>query len=75
MKIYGKLNHTTYECKYHVVFISKYRKKTLYKSLRNYLGEIFHELANHKECKIEEYIKKQEIEDKRVEQLSLFDNN
>jgi len=54
MNDYCKLNHTTYECKYHIVFISKYRKKALNKSLRNYLGEIFHELAKQKESKIEE---------------------
>jgi len=40
--------------KYHVVWIPKYRKKTLYGELRKYLGEIFHELAKQKECKIEE---------------------
>ena len=54
MNDYAKLNHTTYDCKYHVVFISKYRKKTAYKSLRRYLGEIFRELAKQKACIIEE---------------------
>jgi len=54
MNDYTKLNHTTFECKHHVVFISKYRRKTLYNSLRQYLGEIFHELAKQKECRIEE---------------------
>lgn len=54
MTDYSKLNHTMFECKYHIVFISKYRRKTLYKSLRQYLGEIFHELAKQKECRIEE---------------------
>jgi len=48
------LKHSVWECKYHVVWIPKYRKKTLYGELRKYLGEIFHELAKQKECKIEE---------------------
>lgn len=46
------LNHTRYECKYHVVFIPKYRKKQLYGELRKYLGEVFRELARQKECEI-----------------------
>ncbi len=54
MENYAKLSHTTYECKYHIVFISKYRKKTMYQNLRIYLGEIFHDLARQKGCKIEE---------------------
>ena len=35
------LNHTTWDCKYHVVFILKYRRKALYHELRRYLGEVF----------------------------------
>ena len=38
----------------HIVCISKYRKKKLYKELRQYLGDIFKDLASQKECKIEE---------------------
>jgi putative transposase len=41
-------------CKYHVVFIPKCRRRTLYGNLRRHLGEVFHELARHKECRIEE---------------------
>ena len=48
------LSHSAWECKYHVVWIPKYRKKVLYGELRKYLGEILHELAKQKECKIEE---------------------
>lgn len=51
---YEELNHTTWECKYHVVFIPKYRRKALFLGLRKKLGSIFHELASHKECRIEE---------------------
>ena len=46
------LNHSKYECKYHVVFIPKYRKKTLYVELRQYLGEIFKELAKQRESEV-----------------------
>ncbi len=48
------LNHTLWECKYHVVFIPKCRRKVLYKELRRHLGEVFRELAERKESRIEE---------------------
>ena len=48
------LNHTKWKCKYHVVFIPKCRRKTLYKELRRYLGEVFRRLAEQKESGIEE---------------------
>ncbi len=51
---YQKLNHTAWNCKYHVVFIPKRRKKVIFGELRQYLGEIFHELARQKECEIVE---------------------
>jgi len=51
---YESLNHTKWECKYHVVFIPKCRKKSLYGQLRKDLGEVFHQLALQKECRIEE---------------------
>jgi putative transposase len=54
MKDIGSLSHTKWECKYHVVFIPKYRRKTLYYELRQYLGEIFRGLARQRECQIEE---------------------
>ena len=50
--IQQSLSHTVWECKYHIVWIPKYRKKVMYKGLRQYLGDIFHELARQKECKI-----------------------
>ena len=46
------LSHTKWECKYHVVWIPKYRRKILYGQLRKNLGEVLHELARQKECKI-----------------------
>ena len=48
------LNHSKWECKYHVVFIPKCRRKTLYVQLRQYLGEVFRRLAEQKESRIEE---------------------
>ncbi len=46
------LSHTKRECKYHIMWIPKYRKKKLFKELRRHLGEIFPELASHKESEI-----------------------
>ncbi|MDD5633541.1 MAG: transposase, partial [Methylococcales bacterium] len=40
------LKHTKWECKYHIVWIPKYRKKSLYKDLRQYLGEMLKDLAS-----------------------------
>ena len=48
------LNHTKWDCKYHVVFIPKCRRKTLYVQLRQYLGDVFRKLAEQKESRIEE---------------------
>ncbi len=49
------LKHTEWDCKYHVVFIPKYRKKVMYGGIRKYLGEVFHELARERESRIEEW--------------------
>ncbi len=46
------LNHASWECKYHVVWIPKYRKKAIYDQLRKYLVEAFKDLAIQKESKI-----------------------
>ncbi len=48
------LSHTKWECKYHVVFIPKCRRKTLYQELRRHLGEVLRKLAEQKESAIEE---------------------
>lgn len=53
MDEYESLNHTKWECKYHVVFIPKYRRKALFEQLRKHLGEVFHRLAKQKESRIE----------------------
>ena len=54
MDEYESLSHTKWECKYHVVFIPKCRRKVLYEKLRRNLGEVFHQLAKQKESRIEE---------------------
>lgn len=48
------LNHSTWECKYHVVFTPKYRKKALYGLIRRDLKDVFHRLCAQKHSKIEE---------------------
>jgi len=54
MQTYESLKHTTWECKYHVVFIPKCRRKVLYQGIRRELGVVFRELAGQWECKVEE---------------------
>lgn len=51
---YNVLCHTTWDCKYHVVFIPLRRRKVLFGTLKYKLGEIFHELARRRGCKIVE---------------------
>ena len=52
MEDFSSLNHTRWECKYHVVFIPKCRRKVLYGQVRQHLGKLFHELAGQRESKI-----------------------
>jgi putative transposase len=51
---YQSLSHSKWDCKYHVVFIPKKRRKALFGRARRHLGEIFHALARQKECQIVE---------------------
>src|SRR5438477_7367804 len=51
---FNHLNNATWECKYHVVFTPKYRKKLLFGKIKRQLGQVFHDLARRKECRIEE---------------------
>jgi putative transposase len=46
------LSHSKWECKYHVVFIPKCRRRALYEQLRRHLGEVFRDLAQHRESRI-----------------------
>jgi putative transposase len=44
------LSHTSWECKYHVVWIPECRRKVIYGQIRRHLGEIFRDLAARKGC-------------------------
>ena len=50
--LYQSLSHSKWDCKYHIVFIPKKRRKVLYGRIRKELGQIFHELARQKESTI-----------------------
>ena len=52
MSDYDSLNHSTWECKYHIVWIPKYRRKKLYVSIRDDLGQEIRRLAVCRECKV-----------------------
>ena len=54
MSNYKSLSHTKWECKYHVVFIPKYRKKRIYGEIRRQLGDVLRRLAEQRESRIEE---------------------
>ena len=54
MRQVESLSHTRWECKYHIVFIPKYRRKALFGQIRKELGGVFHRLAKQKESLIEE---------------------
>jgi putative transposase len=49
---YESLAHSKWDCKYHIVFIPKGRKKELYGKIRKFLGPVFHELAGQRNCTI-----------------------
>ena len=59
MDDYESLSHSKWECKYHVVFIPKCRRKTLYVELRQHLGEVFRRLAEQKESRSKKAISSQ----------------
>ena len=52
MQTYETLKHTTWECKYHVVFIPKYRKRTLFGAIRRELGPVLRELTRQRESEV-----------------------
>jgi len=52
--LYQSLSHSKWDCKYHLVFVPKGRRKSLYGKIRHELGTIFHALARQKECTIME---------------------
>ena len=52
MRIEESLCHTRWDCKYHIVWIPKYRRKVLYGRLRRELVDVFHDLARQKDSRI-----------------------
>jgi REP element-mobilizing transposase RayT len=52
--VYQSLAHSKWDCKYHVVFVPKRRRKAIFGPIRSQLGAIFHALAKQKECQIVE---------------------
>ena len=52
MEQIGRLSHTKWECKYHVVWIPKCRRKVIFGDLRKYLGDVLKKLAQQKECEV-----------------------
>ena len=54
MRSIESLSHTRWECKYHIVFIPKCRRKVIFGQIRKELGEVFRRLARQKESVIEE---------------------
>ncbi len=54
MEDYSSLKHTKWDCKYHAIWIPKYRKKVLYGQLRKEHGPVLRELAIRKESEIVE---------------------
>jgi putative transposase len=54
MDKFESLSHTAWDCKYHIVFIPKCRRKVLYGQLRVHLGEVFRKLAGQRESRVEE---------------------
>jgi putative transposase len=52
MEGYDSLAHSRYDCKYHIVFVPKFRKKMLFGKIKEYLRDVFHELARQKGCEI-----------------------
>ena len=53
-ELYQSLSHSKWDCKYHLVFVPKYRRKAMFGEIRKFLGPVFHELARQKECRIVE---------------------
>ena len=54
MSDYKRTNPTEWDCRYHIIFIPKYRKKVLSGKLRDRLGAVCLPLAQRKECDVEE---------------------
>lgn len=49
---FERLSHSVWDCKFHIVFIPKYRQKRIYGEIKRDLRELFHKLCHQKECRI-----------------------
>ena len=75
----NSLSHTSWNCKYHIVFAPQYRRKVFYGQKRMEIGEILRTLCKRILCgysrendkKIAEYIRRQLEEDQAGEQLTM----
>ena len=75
----NSLAHTKWNCKYHIVFAPKYRRKVFFGEKRREIGKILRQLCEWKKVdtvgknakKIEEYIRNQLEEDRMGEQLTM----
>ena len=54
--VYQSLAHSKWDCKYHVVFVPKRRRKAIFGPIRSQLGAIFHALAKQKECLMPDHV-------------------
>lgn len=52
MSDYDSLSHSKWDCKYHLVFVPKRRRKLFFGKIRKEIGAIFHDLAKQKGCNI-----------------------
>jgi len=52
MSEYESQAHSKWDCKYHLIFIPKRRRKAMFGNIRPKLGAIFHDLAGQKQCRI-----------------------
>ena len=48
----SSLSHTRWNCKYHIVFVPKYRRKVIYGKLRKEIGTIIRQLCAYKDVEI-----------------------
>ncbi|MGH7148242.1 MAG: IS200/IS605 family transposase [Nitrospiraceae bacterium] len=54
MRDWQSLAHVKWECKYHVVIVPKYRRKSLFGHVRKRIGKIFQQLCRQKEIELVE---------------------
>jgi len=54
MRDWQSQSHVRWYCRYHIVFVPKYRKRSIYGRLRKDIGAILRELCKQKECEVVE---------------------